>query len=100
VLEPAPESIKWILRNQLGVEYITGISREENPVMVITQDADLPNSDAPYTGQDFTLAAPPVLMVNEPMTWLKWIIFRKIEQEITLFFLWVRSDIFPGEIPE
>ncbi len=100
VMEPVPGTVKWILRNQIGAEYLILIDSSAAPDMVITHDANLPPLADSYTGQDFSVINPTSLSFTQPMTWLNWLLYRKIEPEKSPIFLWVKSDIFPGDISE
>jgi hypothetical protein len=91
-------TLKWILRDNPGIEFIEVYDPDLIPPILITNEIDnVQVPEAAYRGQDFVIAVNPGWTGILPEDWISWIAFRSgpIENEDIIF--WVRNDILSAE---
>lgn len=91
-------TLKWILRDHPGIEFIEVYDPDLIPPILITREIDnVQVPEAAYRGQDFVIAVNPGWTGLLPEDWISWIAFRSgpIENEDIIF--WVRNDILSAD---
>lgn len=100
VINSDSPSIQWVLRNFKHLTIVETLPTEENPSILITQQADQPPAlTAAYRGQDFSWYVQPGWANALPENVAGWITFRQAPLNQEPIILWARSDLFPGGEP-
>ena len=91
-------SLRWVLRDFEGVNFVSSLGAEENPLVVITREEDTISSRQEYyRGQDFGWWETPGWSGALPWEPIRWIIHRDGDTKIEKVVLWARIDLFPEE---
>lgn len=91
-------SMRWVLRNTEGAEFVSSLGEDENPMVVIArEDASVGERQEYYRGQDFGWWESPGWGGGLPWEPINWVVSRTgvlITEEVVL---WARVDLFPEE---
>ena len=99
LLQQESPALKWLLRNfQNTSDYPGSLPVGKEPSLVITDSQSMLQLGASYTGQDFNWQIHPAWQLYTTQEWLSWLIYRKAPVQNQSIILWVRSDLFPGDM--
>jgi hypothetical protein len=91
-------SLRWFLRNNPQVRYVSQIPVGEQPSILITEKgSEAPALEAAYRGQDFVWSIYPGWSGALPPDLLAWFTFRRAPLQLESIILWARNDLFPGK---
>jgi hypothetical protein len=94
-------SLRWFLRNNPQVRYVSQISVGEQPSILITaKDSPGPALETAYRGQDFVWSINPGWSGALPPDLLSWFTYRRAPLELDSIIVWARNDLFPGQPAE
>jgi hypothetical protein len=96
--QPSP-ALRWMLRDQRRVSYVSQVPTGDSPALVITAERPDLGLAAAYRGEAFTVAESSRFSNPSPAAWLRWLVFRKLPDEQVQrqrVILWARGDLFPG----
>ena len=66
--------------------------------MVITGGSEMPQLASSYSGQGIATQVKTNLNFRNIQEWLRWVFYRKAPEEKMMQYLWVREDVFPGDL--
>ena len=95
-------ALEWVLRDYPNLE--RGAERQAlrisgSPSIILTTPTqDAPSLTSGYRGQDFVWWVNPGWSGALPPDWLAWYTRRQAPLQMQQIILWVRSDLFPGEV--
>jgi hypothetical protein len=64
---------------------------------MITSHEDITGAADNYTGQDMILEQWPAWRELTARDWMIWLLYRQAPMEDKHLFLWLRTDLFPGQ---
>ena len=92
-------SLRWVLRNITHVDYVTSLSPETTPLIVITRADDSSGlRQELYRGQDFGWWESPGWGGALPWEPIKWLTSRQAPTIVENVVLWARLDLFPEDL--
>lgn len=92
-------ALRWALRNHPKTEYVSRLSTDASPALLITVEQPDLGLAATYRGQDFVLNEVPDWSSFGPNQWPRWLAFRTVPEDLVRrdrLILWARTDLFPG----
>ena len=90
--------MRWVLRDFEGVNFVSSLAEDDNPLVIITREDDTVGArEAYYRGQDFGWWESPGWDQALPWEPLRWIIGREGDLLVESVVLWGRVDLFPEE---
>lgn len=91
-------SLFWALRGSRTVNRFSALPPDNTASVVITNQQEQLSISSPYSGQALTWNTAPDWQAMSARQWLKWIAFREAPLIRQPILLWVRTDLFPGDI--
>lgn len=93
-------SLRWQLRNFPNVQFLSQpASGDLPPVIISSQNQEVPTLASSYRGQDFVWLTSPDWTGSLPPNPISWLVFREAPVKNEHIILWARDDIFPGGSP-
>jgi hypothetical protein len=100
VLADSP-AVRWALREWPNVRFARELSPSDLPAAIVTMvGQESPALAARYRGQDFPLEYFPAWGGLLPADLARWLAYREAPGQQNDVILWVRADLFPGNLPE
>lgn len=88
-------AMAWELRYYPNVIFVTTLSVDADPTILITPNQPTVALTSAYRGQDFTWNETPVWSAMLPNEWLNWLLYKKAPLETSTVLIWVRANVFP-----
>lgn len=91
-------SMRWVLRKTEGAVFISSLSEDENPMVIVTrEDASVGARQEYYRGQDFGWWESPGWGGALPWEPVSWLVNRDGVLITEKVVIWARVDLFPEE---
>jgi hypothetical protein len=97
VFAPGSDSIRWALRRHRNITYPNQLKADTRPSVMITSHEDITGAADNYTGQDMILEQWPAWRELTARDWMIWLLYRQAPMEDKHLFLWLRTDLVPGQ---
>ena len=88
-------SMRWLLRDDPAVEFVSQAAPQSEPGILITSDMEMPEIAGGYRGQDLVWESQPLWTQMSAFDYLGWLLTRDVPVITENVILWVRTDLMP-----
>jgi len=88
-------SLRWLLRDDPAVEFVSSAVPQSDPGILITSDQEIPEIAGGYRGQDLVWESQPLWSQMRMFDYVSWLLTRDVPVVTENVIIWVRTDLMP-----
>ena len=88
-------SLRWLLRDEASVEFVSSAVPQSQPGILITTDQEIPEIANSYRGQDLVWYQQALWSEMSAFDTLGWLLTRDVPTAAQNVIIWVRTDLMP-----
>lgn len=88
-------SLRWLLRDEASVAFVSGAVAQSQPGILITTDQEIPEIANSYRGQDLVWYRSALWPQMSATDYIGWLLTRDAPESTQNVIIWVRTDLMP-----